>query len=387
MTRLITVTIAILAVVAPSSAQGQQMSPTKDLRWQTVGVGPLSSRPSSCRTNRDVYICNGAGCNSNGEYHYCTAADTWNVAGAGPHALLSGTHTDTTAAAPSRGDLATAQGTTPTWQRLPIGQAGYCLTSNGVDALWAACPTASIGVDLLNGLSTSTQSMTANPGDAAVTDFTITSSGSVHQFRFPNASANSRGLLASTDWLAFNGKANAVHAHAASDITSGILTTARGGTGSDFSVTGGPGQYLKQVAAGANVTTGNILSSDLPANARLGSIGFVADGGGSALTSGITSYVQVPYDCTITGWTMLADTPGSATVDVWRGQFTTFPHSAANSITGTSGGAVLTNAVKSTSAVLAGWTTQVSAGDIVTFSLGSATGMNKLTVVLKVVKN
>lgn len=60
--------------------------------------------------------------------------------GSGAHALLSAAHTDTTPAAPQRGDLIVGLGTSPTtWSRLPLGPANRCLTSNGQDAVWNAC--------------------------------------------------------------------------------------------------------------------------------------------------------------------------------------------------------------------------------------------------------
>jgi hypothetical protein len=60
--------------------------------------------------------------------------------GSGAHALLSAAHTDTTPAAPVRGDLIVALGTSPTtWSRLPLGPANRCLTSNGQDAVWNTC--------------------------------------------------------------------------------------------------------------------------------------------------------------------------------------------------------------------------------------------------------
>jgi hypothetical protein len=56
------------------------------------------------------------------------------------HALLSASHGDTAAAAPTRGDLIVAQGTSPTlWTRVPIGLANRCLMSNGFDAVWNTC--------------------------------------------------------------------------------------------------------------------------------------------------------------------------------------------------------------------------------------------------------
>lgn len=60
--------------------------------------------------------------------------------GSGGHALLSAAHTDTTPAAPQRGDLIVGLGTSPTtWSRLPLGPANRCLISNGQDAVWNAC--------------------------------------------------------------------------------------------------------------------------------------------------------------------------------------------------------------------------------------------------------
>jgi hypothetical protein len=58
-------------------------------------------------------------------------------------------------------------------------------------------------------------------------------------------------------------KANASHTHPASDIVSGTLALARGGTGADLSASG-PG-FLRQDAAGNAVTVSPIGLADLPA--------------------------------------------------------------------------------------------------------------------------
>ena len=64
------------------------------------------------------------------------------------------------------------------------------------------------------------------------------------------------GAIASTDLP--------THTHAATDVTSGTLALARGGTQTDLSATGGAGQFLKQSSTGAAVTVGAIASTDLP---------------------------------------------------------------------------------------------------------------------------
>lgn len=61
----------------------------RDPHWQIVGVGPLAARPLSCFSNRDVYICNGAGCASNGGYYYCTANNTWSLGSSGGSGALA----------------------------------------------------------------------------------------------------------------------------------------------------------------------------------------------------------------------------------------------------------------------------------------------------------
>ncbi len=48
--------------------------------WYVVGAGALAARPATCTANWHTWICNGAGCTTNGEYHYCTALNTWTVA-------------------------------------------------------------------------------------------------------------------------------------------------------------------------------------------------------------------------------------------------------------------------------------------------------------------
>jgi len=55
------------------------------------------------------------------------------------HSLLGAQHADTTPAAVTRGDLIVGQGSSPSWTKLPLGAAGRCLASNGVDAIWNTC--------------------------------------------------------------------------------------------------------------------------------------------------------------------------------------------------------------------------------------------------------
>jgi hypothetical protein len=75
----------------------------------------------------------------------------------------------------------------------------------------------------------------------------------------------------------------------ATDITSGQVTLAHGGSGSDLS--SASGGYVKQLTAGSNLSVGNILSADLPV-ATTSSIGGVKpDGTTVIISNGVISSV------------------------------------------------------------------------------------------------
>lgn len=105
------------------------------------------------------------------------------------------------------------------------------------------------------------------------------------------------------------------------------------------------------------------------------------DGAGSALTAGVMQDVVAPYPGTITSWTMTADQSGSAVVDIWKDTYANFPPTVADTITA-SAKPTLTSQSKNTSSTLTGWTTTVTAGDILRFKLDSATTVTKLLLVV-----
>ena len=108
--------------------------------------------------------------------------------------------------------------------------------------------------------------------------------------------------------------------------------------------------------------------------------GYTFNGAGTALTSGQTGYLTVPFSCTISAWNMSVDT-GTATVDVWKIASGTGLPTISNTITASATPAIASNnSLHSTT--LTGWTTAVAANDIVGINLkatASATVVN-LTV-------
>jgi hypothetical protein len=112
-------------------------------------------------------------------------------------------------------------------------------------------------------------------------------------------------------------------------------------------------------------------------------IEFVIDGGGSAITTGVKGFIEVPFGCTITAVRLLADQSGSIVIDIWKDSYANYPPVDADSITA-SAPATISSATKSEDTTLTGWTTTIAAGNILGFNVDSATTITRVTVSLSV---
>jgi len=124
------------------------------------------------------------------------------------------------------------------------------------------------------------------------------------------------------------------------------------------------------------------------ATANLGmysTIEYVIDGGGSAITTGLKGFLEVPFNCTIVRSTLLADQTGSAVVNVWDAAYSSFPPTVSNKITA-SAPPTISSAVKAQDSTLTGWTTSLTSGDIIAFNVDSASTVTRLTLSLKVLR-
>jgi hypothetical protein len=146
--------------------------------------------------------------------------------------------------------------------------------------------------------------------------------------------------------------------------------------GTDVPVTDG--------GTGASTAAGAVTNLGLD-NTKIHAIGITIDGGGSAITTGVKGYIEVPYACTINRVTMLADQSGSAVVDVYKDTYANYPPVAADTITA-SAKPTITTATKSQDSTLTGWTTSVAAGDVLGFNVDSASTITRLHIILKVTK-
>lgn len=222
----------------------------------------------------------------------------------------------------------------------------------------------------------------------------------------------------------------------ASQITTGQLALARGGTNADLSATGGTHSFLKQASAGAAVTvvqpaftdisgsvaatqlpnptattlggveslapvahnfltsistsgvpaqaqpafsdiSGSATAAQLPSFTR--SLNFVIDGGGSVPALGVYGQINMPVAGTITGWILTADASGSAVVDVLRSTYSGFPTTASLA---SSDKPTLSSVQKNENLAVSVWTTAVAAGDQIQINLNSVTTCKRLNLTI-----
>lgn len=140
------------------------------------------------------------------------------------------------------------------------------------------------------------------------------------------------------------------------------------------------GFQIAGVAASGKILKGdgtNFVAADLPKQ----TVRITIDGGGSAIAANSTTWAQVPYSGTIVSWTLLADVSGSITLDVWKDTYTNYPPTVADTITA-SAKPLISSATKNTSSTLTGWTTTVTAGDVLKFNVDSCTTITKCVLEL-----
>lgn len=165
---------------------------------------------------------------------------------------------------------------------------------------------------------------------------------------------------------------------AAQTLTNKTLTNAviNGATIGTSSVNG--------VTTSGTPTTGQIPTATSASTAtwqsRTIAIPFIIDGAGAVVTTGSKGYIEIPFNCTITGWTILADQVGSSVVDVKRSTYAGFPTTA--SITGADP-PTLVAVQKNHNLAVSLWTTAITGGDILEFNVTSAATVTRLTISLR----
>jgi len=161
-------------------------------------------------------------------------------------------------------------------------------------------------------------------------------------------------------------------------------------TGTPAGPTATGGTNTTQLATTAFVAAAIAAALALPASVTLANVEFICSNGGSPLIVGLQGYLQVGFSCTIQSVTLLANTSGSVTIDIWKCSYANFnpgTHPVAGDSICASDVPAIASTYKYTDSTLTGWTTSISAGDILAFNVKvAATNIAQVTVSLKVQK-
>ncbi len=135
------------------------------------------------------------------------------------------------------------------------------------------------------------------------------------------------------------------------------------------------------VAIGTDVAAQGLFATAQTAitNLKKTNIVFVIDGGGSVITTGSKGLLRIPAAMTITGWEMFADASGSIVVDVKKATYSGLPTTTSIAASALP---TLSSVQKNTDSTLTGWTTAVSDGDWIEFSVNSATTVKRVTLAI-----
>jgi hypothetical protein len=133
-----------------------------------------------------------------------------------------------------------------------------------------------------------------------------------------------------------------------------------------------------QSANGGKYLTTNGTTASWTALSSTSVLGVTIDGGGSTIAAGGKGYLVVPFDCTLTNWSLVADQPGSIVMDVWKSAG--IP-TLANAITA-SAKPTLSSSQLAVAQPTTGWTADVSAGDVIAFNVDSAATIRRATLTM-----
>lgn len=111
--------------------------------------------------------------------------------------------------------------------------------------------------------------------------------------------------------------------------------------------------------------------------------GITIDGAGTAITTGSKGFRRIPFNCSVTGWTILGKESGSIVIDIKKCNYAGFP--TTSSIAG-SEKPTLASAQSNQDVSLSTWTTTITAGDIIEFYVDSAAVVTRVNLFIHITK-
>lgn len=130
-----------------------------------------------------------------------------------------------------------------------------------------------------------------------------------------------------------------------------------------------------------------ITAAMVPTNLKRMSIAFQFGDGTNAIDASTEreQWIEINFDCTIEGHTVLADATGSIVIDLWVDTYANYPPTVADSICA-SALPMLSAAQKAQDTTLTGWTTAITRGKILKAHVNSAGTVKAVTLTLDIIK-
>jgi hypothetical protein len=147
------------------------------------------------------------------------------------------------------------------------------------------------------------------------------------------------------------------------------------------------GELTGDVTTPAATAPSQSVPATLAASYKAGSAGVIFDGAGGVITTNTIGYVQVPYNGTITGWTLVSSVSGSCTVTAFKDTYGAFPPTTTtDDIFVTPPAISATNKAQNLSAPTIGLFGTVTAGDWIGFKITGVTTVTWVNLTLSITK-
>jgi len=262
------------------------------------------------------------------------------------------------------------------------------ISTNADSAKWFLLVDAAAASSSATAAAASASAAATSASNASTSATNAASSASTASTQASNASTSATNAAASASTASTQATNASNSATSAASSASSASTSATNAANSASTATT-QATNASNSASSASTSATNAANSATSAAASLAAmddaeIAMTIDGGGVVITAGKKGAIEIPFNCTIDRWTITADQSGSITIDINKSTYSGYP--TTTSITASATPAI-SSAQKAQSSTLTGWTTSLSAGDIVEFEVDATpTSITLATISLKVTK-